>query len=222
LNELPPVEHLQKVFKQVGVSNNSRVILYSDGNVLPATRAFFTLDYLGHGDQAALLDGGLAKWTRESRPLSKEAPVVRAGGFTPRVKPQVVVDIHAMKDLSRSAVSAASKSAVLLDVRTAEDFKGLKPSGEPDRSGHIPGAVNLYWTEPQASRDDSTLKLAPELRKIYDSVGVSPDKPVVTYCNSGMSATQSYFTLRYLGYKVSMYDGSYSEWMKATDTPVAK
>jgi thiosulfate/3-mercaptopyruvate sulfurtransferase len=80
----------------------------------------------------------------------------------------------------------------------------------------------MYWTEPQASPKDSTLKPAPELRKIYESVGISPARPVVTYCNSGMSATQSYFTLRYLGYNVSMYDGSYSEWMKATDTPVAK
>jgi thiosulfate/3-mercaptopyruvate sulfurtransferase len=133
LNELPPVADLKKVLEAAGVSDDSRVILYGDASVLPATRAYFTLDYLGHGDQAALLDGGLEKWRAEGRTLSKEATIAAAGHFTPHPKPELVVQIDEVKQLSGKPASA--HSAVLLDARPATDFRGEK--GE-----HIPGAVN--------------------------------------------------------------------------------
>src|SRR5579863_6942024 len=93
LNELPPAATLKAVFERAGVSDNSRVILYGDTSVLPATRAYFTLDYLGH-DSAALLDGGLPKWTKESRAVAKDYPDVKPGRFNPRPRPEVVVDIN--------------------------------------------------------------------------------------------------------------------------------
>src|SRR5581483_11021672 len=88
LNELPPAAALKEVLERAGVSDDSRVILYGDSSVLPATRAYFTLDYLGHGDSAALLDGGLPKWTAESRPVEKDAPPARQGKLTPRPRPE--------------------------------------------------------------------------------------------------------------------------------------
>jgi thiosulfate/3-mercaptopyruvate sulfurtransferase len=222
LNELPPVAVLKHVFEQVGVSDDTRVILYSDDLVLPATRAFYTLDYVGHGDHTALLDGGLGKWTKESRPMSNEVPVVGPARLTLRVMPHVVVELQAMKRLSSTAAENQTDSAVLLDVRPAEDFKGLKAASVSGREGHIPGAVNMHWTELQASRGDSTLKSLSELQAIFHSLGASANRRVVTYCNSGVSASHTYFTLRYLGYNVGMYDGSYSEWQKANDAPVVK
>src|SRR5258708_3416830 len=85
-NELPATADLKRLLEAAGVSDDSRVILYSDSSVLPATRAYFTLDYLGHGDQAALLDGGLEKWRSEGRMLvpttGKDAPPAAAGHFT--------------------------------------------------------------------------------------------------------------------------------------------
>src|SRR5262249_19864535 len=91
------------------------------------------------------------------------------------------------------------------DSRPVADFKGEKGT-------HIPNALNLYWMEDQVSRDDQSLKPDAVLRGIYESLGVTPDKKVVTYCHSGMQASQSYFTLKYLGYDVRLYDGSMSEW----------
>jgi thiosulfate/3-mercaptopyruvate sulfurtransferase len=208
-NELPAIADLKKLLEAAGVSDESRVILYSDGSVLPATRAWFTLDYLGHGEQAALLDGGLEKWRTESRSLTKDIPAAGQAHFTPKLKPELVVQIDAVKQMS-----AKPSSDVLLDVRPAADFRGEKGS-------HIPGAQNLYWMEDQASRENQTLKPEAELRKLYEAIGVTPDKKVVTYCNSGMQATQSYFTLKYLGYDVRLYDGSMSEWT-AKGAPVEK
>src|SRR5579871_4156896 len=210
LNELPPTENLKSVFERAGVSDDSRIILYGDAAVLPATRAYFTLDYLGHGDATALLDGGLPKWKGESRPLVKEAPGVKQGRFTPHPRPEVLAEMPAVKDLSQAAKSSPASSPLLLDVRTTDEFRGTPAaSAEIPRPGHIPGAANLYWMQSQAGKDDMTLLAAPELRKLYESIGASENRPVVTYCNTGMQATQSYFTLKYLGYDVKMYDGSF-------------
>ncbi len=223
LNELPPAAALKTVLERAGVSDDSRVILYGDTSVLPATRAYFTLDYLGHGDRAALLDGGLPKWTAESRPLEKETPAVKPGRLTPRPHPEVLVDINAMKDLSFSAVNAPAASPVLVDARTAGEFNGTTAaSSEIPRPGHIPGATDVYWMQTQASKTDMSLLPEASLRKIYEAAGVTPDRPVVTYCNTGMQASQSYFTLKYLGYDARMYDGSFSEWSNAKDSPVQK
>lgn len=209
-NELAAVSDLKRVIEAAGVSDDSRVVLYSDGSVLPATRAYFTLDYLGHGDQAALLDGGLEKWKNEGHALSKDAPPSSQGHFTPHPKPELIVQMDAVKQMSGKPAS----SEVLLDVRSAADFRGEKGS-------HIPGAVNEFWMENQASRENQALKSDDALRKLYEALGVTPEKRVVTYCNTGMQATQSYFTLKYLGYDVRLYDGSMSEW-NAKGAPVEK
>lgn len=222
LNELPPAATLKSVFERAGVSDESRVILYGDASVLPATRAYFTLDYLGH-EAAALLDGGLHKWTAESRPLAKESPEVKQGRLTPRPRPEVVVDINAVKDLSYAATNAPASSPVLVDARTAGEFAGTTAaSSEIPRPGHIPGAANLYWMQTQTSKDDMSLLPEADLRKLYESLGIKPDRPVVTYCNTGMQASQSYFTLKYLGYDTHMYDGSFSQWSAAKDADVQK
>jgi thiosulfate/3-mercaptopyruvate sulfurtransferase len=222
LNELPPAAALKSVFERLGVSDDSRVILYGDASVLPATRAYFTLDYLGH-QATALLDGGLHKWTTESRALAKETPEVKQGRLTPRPRPEVVVDMNAVKDLSYAALNAPSASLVLVDARTAAEFAGnTAASSEIPRPGHIPGATNVYWMQTQANKDDMSLLPEADLRKLYESLGVKPDRPVVTYCNTGMQASQSYFTLKYLGYDTHMYDGSFSQWSAAKDSDVQK
>ena len=210
-NELAPVEKLKAVLEAAGVSDNTRVIVYSDSSVLPATRAYFTLDYLGHAN-AALLDGGLGKWTSEGRMLTKDAPSAAAGHLTPHVKPELVVQMDEVKKMA--AKPAPSADALLLDVRSAADFTGEKGS-------HIPGAANLFWMDTQVSRDNQALKSEAEIRKMFEAAGVKPNSKVVTYCNSGMQASQSYFTLKYLGYDVRMYDGSMSEW-NAKGAPTEK
>lgn len=202
-NELPPVADLKKLFEAAGVSDASRVILYSDAAVLPATRTWFTLDYLGHSAKASLLDGGLEKWRAEGRALSKEAPAVAPGVFTPRLKPEVLVPMDTVKQLSSKP--AAASAPLLVDVRSPADFQG-------EKGAHIPNAMNAFWMENQASRENQALKPEAELRKQLEALGLTPGKSVVTYCNSGMQATQTYFTLKYLGYDVRMYDGSLSEW----------
>jgi thiosulfate/3-mercaptopyruvate sulfurtransferase len=206
-NELPTPEELKAIFEKAGVSDNSRVILYtSDANILPATRAFFTLDYLGH-DQTALLDGGFEQWSKENRPVAKDVPAVAPGKLTPRPRPQLVVSTA---DVQKQA-AAPSTGMTLLDVRSSTEFS---------ERGHIPTALNSNWTE--SLNGTMNMKSEAELRKLFESAGLAPGKTVVTYCNSGMQASESYFTLKYLGYDVKMYDGSLGEWNKTTGTTLVK
>jgi thiosulfate/3-mercaptopyruvate sulfurtransferase len=202
-NELPEVGKLKALLESAGVSDDTRVILYGDTSVLPATRAYFTLDYLGH-EGTALLDGGLGKWQSEGRTLTKDPPAAAVGHLTPHVKPALVVQMDEVKKMSAKA-AAGTPESVLLDVRGAADFTGEKGS-------HIPGAVNAFWMDSQMSRENQALKSDEDMRKMFAAAGIKPDSKVVTYCNSGMQASQSYFTLKYLGYDVRMYDGSMSEW----------
>ncbi len=220
LNELPSAEDFQKVFERLGVDDTSRVILYGDRQGILAARAYFTLDYFGHGDHAALLDGGLEKWKSDNRPVSTEAPAFQPAKFTPRVRPEILIDMAQMRQLSQAAAAGKSPEVVLLDARPAEEWAGEKPSDGIPRQGHIPGAASLYWMRTVESAADPEILPPYELRKLFLAAGAEPGRRVVTYCQSGMQASHLYFTARYLGYEAAMYDGSFSEWSNAPDAPV--
>ena len=215
-NELPPVEHLQRLFETLGIGDDGRIVIYGENNGLAAARAFFTLDYLGHGNRAALLDGGVEKWKAEKRELQTQAGTPVAAKFTPRLRPGVLVKLDAMRDLSWVAANVSGANVAIIDARPEEQYLGTPNQ----RSGHIPGAANLYWMKHLTSASDLTLKPVTELQKMFAEAGLKPDQKVVTYCNSGMQASHAYFTLKYLGYDVSMYDASFSEWSKTEGNPI--
>lgn len=194
INELPSVERLDSVFEAVGVSDNSRVVIY--GPSLPAARAFFTLDYLGHGDRVALLDGGIEAWRTGGRPVTTEVASITRGSFTPRPQPQRVVD-------------ASWVNAHLRDPGIA-------------RAGHIPGARNIFWEDLLVSRADPRLRDVPSLQARLREAGVNLGDTVVAYCRSGMQASMAYFVARYLGYETRMYDGSFLDWSRRPSLPVER
>ncbi len=193
-NEIPPLDKLTKTLEALGISNRGRIIVYGDEPVF-AARLFYTLDYLGHGHRVALLDGGFAQWKRENRALETTVPAVNAEPFTPHIHLEQLVFLSQLKKV------IPSDSLVLVDARPHEEFA----------PGHIPGAMNLFWLDNVDS--DGKLLSVDELQKKHASVDHA--KPVVTYCNTGMQASFEYFVLRYLGYNVAMYDGSYVEWSAA-------
>lgn len=210
-NELPAADLIEKTFEKAGVSDDSHVILYTDAAVLPATRAWFTLDYIGHGPHTSLLDGGLQKWRAEGRAIATDSPTVETGRLTAFPRKQVLADMDMVRYLATPVARNTPGSAVLVDARPVEDYTGSRPNAELKQPGHIAGAVNLNWGTTQV-KDSSALLPEAELRKLYEGIGVKPERPVVTYCNSGMQASQAYFVLKYLGYDVKLYDGSLSEW----------
>ena len=99
-NELAPVADLQMLFERLGIGDEARIVLYGDNSGLSAARAYFTLDYLGHGARAALLDGGLEKWKTERRPTSTGLVETKTARFTPRVRASAITNLDVVRDLS--------------------------------------------------------------------------------------------------------------------------
>lgn len=214
-NELPPVEHLDSVFEALGVSDEGRIVVY--GPPLPAARAFFTLDYLGHGDRTSVLDGGLEAWRSAERPLSTEAPSFAPATFTPRPQPERVVDATWVYE------NLDAPGIALLDARPANHFTGAveADAGVP-RPGHIPGAGNLFWEELLQSAENPVLKDPDALEALFREAGVAPGDTVVAYCRTGMQASYAYFVSRYLGYETRIYDGSFMDWSQREELPVER
>lgn len=213
-NQLPPVSNLKATFERLGVGDRSRVVIYGDMFGVLAARAYFTLDYLGHGNNAALLDGGLENWSKEHE-IVKTAPTdPGATVLTVHPHPELIVDLSALRQI------ISDKSTVLVDARSPTDYSGVGKSHGVPRAGHIPGAKNLFWATTLVSRENPALKPVSDIRAMYTAVGVKPRARVIVYCQSGIQATHDYFTLKLTGFHPVLYEGSFIDWSTAFGTPV--
>ncbi|NNE68330.1 MAG: sulfurtransferase, partial [Pyrinomonadaceae bacterium] len=207
-------------FKSVGIGNKGRIVIYGDLKGLFAARAFVTLDYLGHGDRVALLDGGLEKWKSEGRNVSTENVKRENAGFSPDLEVDRVIHLNEVKGVSWSITNLRTAKYSLIDARPGDSYKGITKSKSLERNGHIPGAKNVYWKDHLESDKNPVMKSVKELRALYAGKGLRADKTVITYCQTGGQASHAYFTLKYLGYDVKLYDGSFFEWSRAKGTKV--
>ena len=210
--ELPPMDKLADVFSKLGVGNDSRVVVYRLKDWLTqSARVILTLDAMGLGRNAALLDGSLATWQEEGRATSQDAPVVQPGKLTPCPQNDVITDLEFVKaNLHQPGVR-------ILDARDPKVYSGeTARAGMP--AGHIQGAGNVYYN---SLLDEKTGKLKPveELQAKFRDAGVKPGDRVVTYCFIGQQASALYLMSRYLGYDTRLYDGSWDEWSKHPELP---
>lgn len=210
--ELPPVDKLKSSFEELGVSDNSRIVICFLANyVSPATRVFFTLDYLGLGKQTSLLDGGFEAWHAEGRTITTDTSAIKLGKITPHPRPELVVDAEWVSaNLNKPKVA-------IVDARAPEFYTGAS-AGRMPRAGHIPSAVNVPFSS--LADDANKLKDSATLKKLFEEAGIKPGKEVVSYCHIGQQASLIYFVAKYLGYDARLYDGSFEDWSKRSELPV--
>jgi thiosulfate/3-mercaptopyruvate sulfurtransferase len=216
-------ERFEQLCAARGISNDTTVIFYGDKNNWWATYALWVFKLFGHAD-ARIMDGGRAKWIAEGRALTRDVPSYPAGSY--RAPERNDAAIRAFRDQVREHLKQSG--AALVDVRSPQEFTGERthmpeyPQEGTLRGGHIPAAVNIPWA--RAVREDSTFKSADELRELYGSQGITPDKDVVAYCRIGERSSHTWFVLTYLlGYpKVRNYDGSWTEWGNSVGLPIEK
>jgi len=215
-------QQLEDLLSRTGVSANTTVVLYGDFNNWFAAFAFWILKYYGV-EKVVLMNGGRKKWLAEDREVTKERPSHARAPYKAKGQDEAIRTY--LDDMKKSL---GQHNSVLVDVRSPAEFTGEitappeYPNEHAQRGGHIPGAVNIPWS--QAVKEDGTFKSAVELGRLYQANGVTPDKNVVTYCRIGERSSFSWFVLTYLlGYpNVKNYDGSWTEWGNIVRNPIQK
>ena len=213
-NTLPQPEKFASRMQSLGLGDGSRIVLYDDSPLKTASRAWFMLRMFGAHD-IAILDGGIAKWKAEGRPVQQGKQTLRHRHFTVW---QDDKNVRTKADMLKNLHEQAEQ---VVDARDAGRFTGETADPRPGMAnGHIPGARNVPHTA--LYNTDGTMKNADELKKLFAAAGVDLAKPVVTSCNSGMTASALAFGLNRAGKEdVALYDGSWSEWGADPDTPKA-
>lgn len=205
-----------------GIDNDTTLVLYGDFNNWFAAFAFWVFKYYGYKD-IRLMNGGRKKWLEEDRPVTKDIFQYPRGNFK-AAEPDMGIRIF-LDDVKEWL---GKDKVEMVDVRSPKEFTGevLSPPEYPtehaQRGGHIPGAANIPWS--QAVNEDGTFKSAEELKKLYETKGITPDKDIVTYCRIGERSSHTWFVLKYLlGYpNVKNYDGSWTEWGNMIRNPIEK
>jgi thiosulfate/3-mercaptopyruvate sulfurtransferase len=210
--ELPPMPDLVAVFRGLGASNDSRIVLYVSKDMLsPTTRVYLTLDAMGLGRQTSILDGGLPVWKSEGRSVTAEVRQPITGKLEACAQSDVIVDADYVKANLRHA------GVDIIDARNPEYFTGERP-GNRQRPGHIPGAANITYSTLVDAQ--GKFKPAAALEQQFRDAGVKAGDRVVSYCHIGQQATVVYFVARYLGFDARLYDGSFEDWSRHADLPV--
>lgn len=212
ITELPPIARLDSLLESLGVGDRGRIVIY--GETIPATRLFFTLDYLGLGERVSLLDGGLESWSRAGGATTVEAtPRPAHTSLTPRPNPELLADA-AYVNARRN-----DPGVLLLDARNQQEFDGTVLEEGVTRAGHIPGAVHLDWTELMSA---GRFREKGDLRQLLIAAGATQAREIITYCRVGSRASVLYFAARLLGYSVRLYDGSMNDWASHAELPVER
>lgn len=205
--QLPAAADLRQRLGALGITASSRVVVYFAKEwISPATRVIFTLHAAGLGEQVALLDGGIDEWRRQQKATTAQASaVIKHAGPELRMQP-LVVDADFVRSRARSP------GYVLVDARAPVYYDGVEPSGAMGkrRKGHIPGAVNIPFT--QIVGLDNKLKTPAQLETLFRDSGIKAGTRLVVYCHIGQQATAILFAARSLGIDAVLYDGSFEDW----------
>lgn len=206
-------EQLETLLSERGIANEHTVVFYDDTSNLFATRAYWVLAYYQHKD-VRVYDGGSTKWVADGNDLSTEAVSYEATEYT-AAEPDPAIRTTAEYVLD----NLDNENVVTCDTRSTAEYTGEDARAE--RGGHIPGAVHLEWTH--AVNEDGTFKPVPELAALFYAEGFTPDKEILTYCQTGVRGAHTWFVLsELLGYpNVRNYDGSWAEWGNS-DAPVSQ
>lgn len=210
VGRLPSLARLTALAQRIGLTPTTQVVTYDDEGGGWAGRMIWTLEMMGHR-QWTYLNGGLPAWHAAGLPTSSDIPQVAPSNI------QVNVDEGARCTIEELLLTHDRDDTLVWDARSKAEYLGQRTGSA--RAGRVPGAVNIDWLElmdPQRA-----MRLRTDLAELLASRGVTPDKMIVTHCQTHHRSGLSYLVGRLLGYPhIRAYDGSWAEWGNRNDTPI--
>ena len=214
-NALPTGDQVAARLAELGYRPGQRIVIYDASDVKTSARAWFALRRAGIGP-LALLDGGLGKWRAEGRELESGEAQIDPG------QPQHLgASDSRVRNKAQMLSNISSGAEQVVDARDAERFSAATADTRHNLpGGHIPGSRNLFFRD--LYNGDGTFKDNERLREAFTAAGIDLDRPIVTTCGSGVTASVLLFALHRLGIEdAALYDGSWSEWGADPGTPKA-
>jgi len=198
---LKTTAELAKLFGNKGISEKNDIIVYDEGSQKYSSRMYWTLKYLG-AQNVKILHKDNSTWKKARLLQTSQKPSFKKTTFNVNLNNSIYVS---MKDMEEAVNKPTIK---IVDARSPDEFKGTTDNSD----GHIPSAVNLFWEDVETSTH--AFKPKDELQKLATEKGITPDKTIIVYCQTGIKAAVVYVALtQVLGYKnVKLYDGAYEEW----------
>ena len=208
---LPSKEKLEELFGELGHRKDAVYVVYDDEGGGWAGRFIWLLDVIGH-QRYHFLNGGLQAWLADGLPVTQEVPAAAAAQTLQLI-------IHDAPTASRDYLQSrlGASDLAIWDARSPAEFSGEKVLAA--RGGHIPGAINFEWTAGMDAQRG--LRIRSDMAQVLQSLGITPDKEIITHCQTHRRSGFTYVVAKALGYpRVKAYAGSWSEWGNLTDTPI--
>lgn len=207
---LPDFDILANKLASFGITSNSQIVVY-DSWLFLAGRLWWTLKYMGLTD-VKVLAGGIERWARESFPLTQEPTPLPAEPSTFNY----TLQSHMIMTRDEVLQSSIEHSHIIVDARAPECYTGLEVDTMDGMTGHIPTAINHFW----ANGFDANGPLPPKaLKELFKDI-TTTDKPIVTYCGSGITACLTMLAMGEIGIESALYVGSSSDWVTYRDFPI--
>jgi thiosulfate/3-mercaptopyruvate sulfurtransferase len=200
-------KQMRILLSNLGLTKGRLVIFYENASGPTAARGVWLLSYFSHRN-VSLLDGGFKEWQKDGYTVETKSNPYQHSIAENIINPKILATYKEIIDVLKK-----DNKAILIDTRSNSEFNGSVLRAA--KAGHIPNAINVDWSE---NIENGSFKVSEKLRKVYSSIPKNTE--IITYCQGGYRAANSYIALKMLGYKnVKVYLGSWGEWANKIELP---